>query len=66
MVQKKTKNSVVEKQKEVVEGLKKLGTDIYDQLDKGVFPTINMPSRSTENITYDPNVRASTCWAIEW
>ena len=37
--------------------LKKLGTDIYDQLDKGVFPTINMPSRSTENINYDPVTR---------
>ena len=57
MVQKKTKTSVVEKQHEVVGSLKKLGTDIYNQLDKGVFPTINMPSRSTENIDYDPSVR---------
>ena len=48
------KASIVERQKEVVSGLKKLGTDIYNQLDQGVFPTINMPSRSTENITYDP------------
>ena len=57
MVQKKSKSSVVERQLEVVGSLKKLGTDIYNQLDKGVFPTINMPSRSTENINYDPVTR---------
>src|SRR5512138_4026657 len=58
MGQKKSKtSSITERQHEVVGSLKKLGTDIYNQLDKGVFPTINMPSRSTENITYDPNVR---------
>ena len=57
MVQKKSKSSIVERQQEVVGSLKKLGTDIYNQLDKGVFPTINMPSRSTENIDYDPVTR---------
>jgi DNA topoisomerase VI subunit A len=57
MVQKKSKNSVIIRQQEVVAGLKKLGTDIYNQLDTGIFPTINMPSRSTENINYDPDVR---------
>jgi DNA topoisomerase-6 subunit A len=57
MVPKKSKISVVERQNEVVGSLKKLGTDIYDQLDQGIFPTINMPSRSTENIGYDPGVR---------
>ena len=57
MVQKKSKSSVIERQQEVVGSLKKLGTDIYDQLDRGVFPTINMPSRSTENINYDPVTR---------
>jgi DNA topoisomerase-6 subunit A len=57
MVQKKSKNSVAEKKQEVIGGLKALGTSIYDQIDKGVFPTINMPSRSTENINYDPATR---------
>ena len=57
MAQKKSKSSIIERQKEVVGSLKKLGTDIYNQLDKGVFPTINMPSRSTENIAYDPVTR---------
>jgi len=54
---KKSKTSIVEKKHEVVDGLKLLGTDIYTQLDKGIFPTINMPSRSTENINYDPSTR---------
>src|SRR5512143_163839 len=57
MAQKKSKSSIIERQKEVVGSLKKLGTDIYNQLDQGVFPMINMPSRSTENITYDPATR---------
>jgi DNA topoisomerase-6 subunit A len=58
MVQKKkSKTHVAEKQKDVVSTLKKLGTDIFNQMDKGIFPSINMPSRSTENINYDPDVR---------
>jgi DNA topoisomerase-6 subunit A len=57
MVQTKSKASVVERQQEVISRLKKLGTGIYDQLDKGVFPTINMPSRGTDNINYDPETR---------
>lgn len=57
MVQKKTKTSIVERKNEVIGSLRTLGTDIYNQLDNGVFPTINIPSRSTENITYDPALR---------
>jgi len=57
MAQKKNRTRVMEKKHEVIAGLKALGTDIYNQLDKGVFPTINMPSRSTENINYDPSIR---------
>ena len=34
-----------------------MALSIYNQLDQGVFPTINMPSRSTENINYDPTLR---------
>src|SRR4030043_241603 len=55
MAQKKAK--IVERQNEVIARLKTFGTQIYDQLDQGVFPTINMPSRSTENINYDPVTR---------
>jgi DNA topoisomerase-6 subunit A len=57
MGQKKSKNTVAERKQEVMGGLKALGTDIYNQLDQGLFPTVNMPSRSTENINYDPATR---------
>src|SRR5271157_6467910 len=55
MAQKKAK--IIEKRNEVIGGLRTFGTQIYNQLDQGVFPTINMPSRSTDNITYDSVVR---------
>ena len=55
MEQKKVK--IVEKRNEVINGLQAFGIQIYNQLDQGVFPTINMPSRSTENINYDPTLR---------
>src|SRR5208283_2733640 len=55
MEQKKIK--ILEKRNEVINGLQAFGTQIYNQLDQGVFPTINMPSRSTENINYDPTLR---------
>ncbi len=55
MAQKKAK--IAERKQEVIAGLKTFGTQIYNQLDQGVFPTINMPSRSTENINYDPTLR---------
>ncbi len=51
------KAKIVERKNEVIGGLKKFGTEIYNQLDQGVFPTINMPSRSTENINFDPVLR---------
>jgi len=57
MEQKKHKSRVAEKKNEVIGGLKDFGTGIYNQLDRGVFPTISMPSRSTENINYDPYLR---------
>ncbi len=56
-MEKKSKTSIAEKKHEVINRLKLLGTDVYEQLDKGVFPAINMPSRSTENINYDPDIR---------
>ena len=57
MAQKKHKSSILERRKEVLESLSGLGGKIYDQLDSGSFPSITMPSRSTENIYYDPQVR---------
>jgi len=54
---KKRRNSILEKRKEVLEDLGKLGATIYDQIDQGRFPSIDMPSRSTENIAYDQQLR---------
>jgi DNA topoisomerase-6 subunit A len=55
--QKKYKTTIIEKRNEVLTNLKTLGVKIYEQLDKGYFPSITMPSRSTENIYYDPQLR---------
>jgi DNA topoisomerase VI subunit A len=57
MAQKKTKGKIVEKRNEVIESLEKFGGQIYSQLDSGAFPQLSMPSRSTENINYDPELR---------
>lgn len=57
MAQKTNKTKIVEKRQEVINTLKMFGAKIYDQLEQGVFPTINMPSRSTDNINYDPKTR---------
>ena len=56
MEQKKVKN-ITERRQEVINKLKSFGVDIYRQLDQGIFPSVTMPSRSTENITYDPATR---------
>ena len=57
MERKKNKLSRVTKKNEAVDSLKRLGKNLYDQLDQGIFPTITIPSRSTENINYDPVLR---------
>ena len=54
---KKHKSSILERRKEVLAGLSNLGSRIYDQMDKGSFPSIDMPSRSTDNIAYDEQLR---------
>jgi DNA topoisomerase-6 subunit A len=48
---------MMERKKEVLANLENLGTKTYKQLDEGYFPSIEMPSRSTENIHYDPQFR---------
>lgn len=45
---------------EVLENLRKLGEQVYSQLEAQAFPTIKMPSRSTNNIKYDKNLRQYT------
>ncbi|MGB9842304.1 MAG: DNA topoisomerase IV subunit A, partial [Candidatus Bathyarchaeales archaeon] len=53
----KRKYSVTEKKSEVIGSLKDFGLKIYEQMEKGDFPSITMPSRSTQNIYYDMNLR---------
>jgi DNA topoisomerase-6 subunit A len=48
---------MTERRKEVLQNLETLGTKTYEQLDRGYFPSIEMPSRSIENIHYDSQFR---------
>ena len=54
---KKHKSIMTERKKEILASLENLGLEIYEQIDTGYFPSIQMPSRSTENIYYDPQGR---------
>lgn len=48
----------MKKRKEkVLENLKNLGLKVYEQIDLGSFPSIEMPSRSTSNILYEQKIR---------
>ena len=57
MAPRKHKSSILERKKEVLKNLENLGLETYNQLDEGFFPSIEMPSRSTENIYYDSQLR---------
>ena len=57
MATKKHKSGILERKKEVLSSLQNLGQNIYEQMDSGHFPSISMPSRSTENIHYDAQLR---------
>ena len=57
MAEKKDNSKIGKKKNEIINGLRSLGTSIYNQMDGGVFPSVTMPSRSTENIDYDPKLR---------
>lgn len=54
---KNNKGSALERKKEVSTALRSFGKEIYDQMEKGVFPFIKMPSRSTSNILYSSELR---------
>jgi len=54
---KETETSITGKKKEVLANLTNFGKILYDQMNQGVFPWIKMPSRSIENIFYNPEVR---------
>jgi DNA topoisomerase-6 subunit A len=54
---KKIKSAALERKKEVVTRLENFGLNLYEQMEKGFFPSIKMPSRSIENIYYSPELR---------
>ena len=57
MKKKEIESSAKERRKEVLKNLKRFGGRLYGQMEKGDFPWIKMPSRSTENIFYSPELR---------
>ena len=57
MDNRKRKSIMTERKKEILSSLERFGLEIYEQLDRGFFPSIEMPSRSIENIYYDPEIR---------
>lgn len=57
MKKRRDKSSVQERKKEVLDALRQFGGGLYDQMEKGVFPNIEMPSRSTDNILYNSEVQ---------
>ena len=56
-MKKKQTSSTIERKKEVLANLTKFGGTLYDQIEKGTFPWIKMPSRSIENIYYNTELR---------
>ncbi len=57
MKRKETERSTKEKKKEILKELKGFGRKLYHQMELGKFPWVEMPSRSTENIFYSPELR---------
>ncbi len=57
MKKKETESSAKGKRQEILKDLKGFGRKLYRQMDVGKFPWVEMPSRSTENIFYSPEVR---------
>jgi len=54
---KKTESLAKERRREVLQTLRRFGARLYGQMNNGTFPWIKMPSRSTENIFYSPELR---------
>jgi len=49
--------SAKEKQRSLLELLKKHGAEVYGDIDGGRFPKFSIPSRSVSNIVYDEKIR---------
>jgi DNA topoisomerase-6 subunit A len=51
------RGSATERKKEILTSLENFGAKLYEQMERGYFPWIEMPSRSIENIFYSPELR---------
>jgi len=56
-MRKKTKGSIEKRKEEVNLSLRHMGSSLYEPMADGIFPKIQMPSRSIENIYYDEKLR---------
>lgn len=57
-MKKKLRKSTVKTRKlQVIKDLQEFGADLYEQMERGEFPWVRMPSRSINNIYYDPGTR---------
>ncbi len=54
---KRPRASAKDRKEAVLRALRRIGSDIYDQIIRREFPKIKMPSRSTSNIFYDKELR---------
>jgi DNA topoisomerase VI subunit A len=57
MTKKETETQAKKRSEKVLKDLRDFGGELYAQMEKGQFPSVEMPSRSTENIYYNPDVR---------
>jgi DNA topoisomerase VI subunit A len=57
MKSKEPESSAKKKSEKILKDLRGFGSNLYGQMEKGKFPWVEMPSRSTENIFYSPDVR---------
>ncbi len=51
------KTIIGKRRQEVISSLEELGRRLYAQMEKGLFPSIEMPVRSIDNISYSPELR---------
>jgi DNA topoisomerase-6 subunit A len=51
------KKTEMKRREILIKNLENFGTKFYDQINNGVFPWVEMKSRSIDNIKYDPELR---------
>lgn len=54
---KRVDDPTLKRKKIVTDSLEKIGRNLCEQIDRGMFPWIEMRSRSTDNIFYNPELR---------